>query len=383
MKVAINALAAHGTNHGVGRYVFNLLRGLIEIDDGTEYLVLVQSESAKLFADLPGDRVRLVPFDLSGAVRGLFEHLVLPLWVRKEGVDVYFGTTHVLPLLKTTRQVVVIHDMSWFKVSQHHSSLKRMYFQALIPMALRRADVIVADSDSTRADVIEFRSGAENPPVVVAPLGADARFRPANDAEIDRVRAKFGVTRPYLLNVGVIEPRKNQAGLIRAFRETLLRNPELDVELLIVGSQAIGWKNDEVLALLADPAISDRVRLLSDVDDAELVALMTGCEVFVYPSFYEGFGLPILEAMSCGAPVITSNLSSMPEVGGDAAVYIDPADDESITTAITTLLTDRAQREQRATLGLEQARVFSWAKTAALTAQAFADACRPATEARP
>jgi glycosyltransferase involved in cell wall biosynthesis len=372
MKVVVNALTAHGTEHGVGRYLLNLVAELASSDDGTEYAVLVTSETREAFERATRGKVDIVTRDMPRVVRLLYEHFALPLWLRREHVDVYLGATHVLPLLKTTREVVTIHDMSWFTVGRFHSGAKRLYFRLLIPYSLWRADSVLVDSESTRRDVVAFLGGErEDKQIVSAPLGVDSSFRPALDEEVRAARARFGLGRPFILNVGVIEPRKNQAGLIRAYRKLLEGAASLDTDLVIVGSKVHGWNSEEVFQLADDPMLKGRVHLLGTVVDEELIALMTGCTVFAYPSFYEGFGLPVLEAMACGAPVVTSDISSMPEVGGNAAVYVDPNDVDAIASTLEALLSDERRRDEMSVLGRARAMSFSWRACAEHSIVAF------------
>jgi glycosyltransferase involved in cell wall biosynthesis len=211
--------------------------------------------------------------------------------------------------------------------------------------------------------------------VVATPLGLDAAFRRADDEEIAAARRRYRLQdAPYLMSVGVFEPRKNQAGLVRAFASLVAGDAQLPHRLVLAGSVGLGWRNSQIGRLIDSLGVSERVRILDALPDEQLRQLLSGADAFAYPSFYEGFGLPVLEAMACGVPVVTSNLSSMPEVGGDAPLYADPADVGQIAAALGRVLHDASLRESMVEAGLARAATFTWDACARGTLEAFAAA---------
>jgi len=229
-----------------------------------------------------------------------------------------------------------------------------------VPRSIARADRVLADSEATRADLIELMRVA---PERVEGLysGVAPRFHPqAEPGERERVRDRYGLAgRPYILSVGTIQPRKNIVRLIRAFArmKSVTRRPE---QLLIAGGR--GWLYQDVATEAARHG--DDVRILGFASDADLPALYRGAALFVFPSFYEGFGLPVLEAMACGVPVVCSNASSLPEVAGEAALLIDPHDEAGLAYAMQRALEDEPLRRKMAAGGLEQAAQFTWERAA-------------------
>jgi glycosyltransferase involved in cell wall biosynthesis len=224
------------------------------------------------------------------------------------------------------------------------------------------ADAIVTDSENSRRDIERFFPRARGR-VTVAPLAAHPRFRRLEGAEAASAVAGHGVARPFVLYVGTLEPGKNVARVIRAFDAVAADRPGL--ELVVIGDR--GWLYEPILAEARAARHADRIRLLGHLPDDEVVAFLNQCEAFVFPSLYEGFGLPPLEAMACGAPVITSGLSSLPEVVGDAALVVDPLSESGIAAAMARVLSDPGLARGLREAGLAQAAKFSWRRTAELT----------------
>jgi glycosyltransferase involved in cell wall biosynthesis len=242
----------------------------------------------------------------------------------------------------------------------------RLLLNTLIPLAVRRAAGVLTGSESTRSDLIEL-FGADPDRVAVTPYAADPMFTPMpRTAAQDWVRSRLGVPAPYVLAVGVLQPRKNLPRLLRAYAAL---GSEFPHRLVIVGKQ--GWDDTELRTAASGLGEARAPVFTGYVEDADLRPLYAGADVFAYPSLYEGFGLPPLEAMACGTPVITGNTSSLPEVVGDAAITVNPYDESEIAMALRRMLGDDALRSRLACLGLAQAASFSWARTAAETVRAY------------
>ncbi len=279
--------------------------------------------------------------------------------------DVWHFTNYVAPPVRKPF-VLSILDLSFVTHPEYTEPKNLEYLRKFVPDSLARAAQVVAISDATREAVLkEFKLPAAK--VTTTPLAANPVYGKAvPDEEISRIRAKYGIDRDYVLAVGTLEPRKNLKNLLLAFAAMRRNTTE---QLVVAGGH--GWLFDETEALLKKLGLGNRVILTGYVPDRELPALYQGAKVFVFPSHYEGFGLPILEAMMGGTPVISSNTSSMPEVGGTAALYFDPSDTKGLRLAIERVLGDEALRERLGEAGKEQAARFSWEETARKTLGAY------------
>jgi glycosyltransferase involved in cell wall biosynthesis len=287
--------------------------------------------------------------------------------------DVLFAPNFVPPPTRARRLVVTVHDLA-FKRYPETAPHGTRWWLARLDQTLARATRIIAVSESTRRDLLEqYRTDPHR--VVAIPLGVDRSvFRPARPEEVAAVRARFGLDGPYLLYLGGIEPRKNLPNLLAAFAAVQPR----DLRLVIAGA-GVEW-NPEGTDLLTRALqrlptdVHGRVRRTGYVSEPDKVSLLSGAEAFLYPSLYEGFGLPVLEAMACGTPVVTSDVSSLPEVAGDAAVLVDPADPEAIAAGVGRVLSDGSLRERLRIAGLERAGRFTWEETARRTAAVLREA---------
>ena len=343
MRIGVDARAAAEVPAGRGRYVRELLSALAALeDDGTRYRLYAR----EAWGELPGDRFAWV-------LRGLPD----PVWhawaagAASRSCGAFLSTNSYLTawLTRIPTAVVVYDLVPWVDPVNAQARAARIE-RATIGGAVRRADAFLCISEATRRDLVaRFPAAADRSRVV--PLAADPRFAAPG------APASLGV--PYVLGVGTLEPRKNLVRLIEAWA-ALPRTVRGDHVLALVGPT--GWDVDATLA--AAHARPDDVRLLGFVSDEELAAMYAGATAFAYPSTYEGFGLPVLEAMAAGAPVVTSSVSSLPEVAGEAAVLVDPYDVRAIRDALAAVLADPAQREALRARGRERAAAFSWERTA-------------------
>ncbi len=301
--------------------------------------------------------------------RILWEQLQAPRLVRRLGIDLLHGFAYALPIAVTIPTVVTVHDLTFIRFPRAFPRSKQQYLARMTALSCHRARVVIADSRATARDLQSLLQVPAEKIEVIYP-GVDERYRPLPPEEVDAYRQKKGWPARFLLMVGTLEPRKNHQGLIEAYaiyRERA-RQP---LPLLIGGGK--GWHYQQIFARVQTLGLEDHVRFLGFVPWEDLPWLYNAATLFLYPSRYEGFGLPVAEAMRCGLPVITSTASSLPEVAGDAAMTIDPADPEALARAI--LLVTETEPERLSSMrerGLIQARSFGWERTALQTARVYA-----------
>jgi glycosyltransferase involved in cell wall biosynthesis len=365
MRIAINALAMKRELHGVGNYIRNLVWAFSRVDSENEYFIFGSSEN---LCHLEGLRrqfhIELAPNN--PVLRVAWEQTVLPLRLSRIRADVYHGPAFVAPLMKTCGQVVTIHDMTSRLVPERHPLHRRLYMRAMIPAAIRRSDRVIADSESTKRDILDFE-WAEEERICVVHLGVDGRFERVRDRKnLAEIREKYRLPREFILFVGAIEPRKNVETLVDAYLADSLSDR---FDLVLAGS--LGWGYSGLMQKLAVSRVKGCIRMPGYIDDTDLPSLYTAAAAFVYPSLCEGFGLPVLEAMACGAPVITSCVSSLPEVAGEAAILVDPTDMGALASALQRVLKDRELQEELSRRGQERAKLFTWDQTAKKTLEVY------------
>ncbi len=356
MRIAIDARKLH--DFGIGTYVRNLLRQLARQDQATDYVVLCRPQDREYVAEL-GANLRAVPE--SAPPYSVREQYRLPLVLTRERITLFHAPHYVLPLLTPCRSVVTIHDCIHLMFPQYlPNRLAYAYARTVLWAAVRRSDRILTVSETSKRDILRFFN-VSAAKVEVIPNGIDDRFNRVPSAdEVARVRERYQLHDPFLLYAGNIKPHKNLERLIAAFH--LVRQRGFDqLKLLIIGNEVS--KYPTLRHTVHHHKLHTQVRFLGFVPDQMLAILYRLADVFVFPSLYEGFGLPPLEAMASGTPVVTSNVSSLPEVVGDAALLVDPYDPGSIADAIERLLTDPALRADLAARGLVRARAFSWERS--------------------
>jgi glycosyltransferase involved in cell wall biosynthesis len=356
MRIGIDATALPLQLFGAGNYIVNLTQALLRLDKANEYVVFAKPDHAVLFAGL---NAQLVSVPLVNRIhRIIWEQSWLPVLTRTHRLDVLHSPHYTMPLLKACPTLVTCHDMSFYLYPQTHLLYKKVFFRAMIPLAARRADALIAISESTRQDLLRL---IKPPcPVFTVSYGIAPYFQPAPEAEKLQARRKFDLPEKFILYVGNLEPRKNLPNLLRAFAGLIQQG--LPHDLVLAGSR--GWKDNEIFTLINELALVGRVKFPGYIPQTELPAVYSLADTFAYPSLYEGFGLPVLEAMACGTPVITSNISSMPEVMGGAGILIDPNSVDELAKALFRVLTDQSLRATLATAGLARAKLFSWERAA-------------------
>ncbi len=282
------------------------------------------------------------------------------------GAALFHATEHLLLPLRSVPTVLTVHDLIFRRYPQHHKPLNRWYLNATMPLFCRRADHIIAVSEQTKRDVMAAY-GVPADKITVIYEAADARFRPQPPDVVAAARNRYRLPERYLLFVGTLEPRKNLIRLLAAFER--LHAMRLTDALVIVGKR--GWLYDEFFARLEASPAKRAVIFPGWVDDADLPALYAGSQALAFPSEFEGFGLPVLEAMACGTPVVCSSTSSLPEVAGDAALLVDPLDVDALTAALSRVLGEPEFAAEMRQRGLRQAAHFSWAQAAQRTLEVY------------
>jgi glycosyltransferase involved in cell wall biosynthesis len=283
------------------------------------------------------------------------------------GVGLFHATDHLLPKLTRARSVFTLHDIAYLSFPEHHLPRNRFYLRTMMPRFLRRADRIIAVSESTRRDAL--RSYPIDPEkIVVIPEGVEPRFRPdVPPDDLIRVRRRYALPERFVLSVGTIEPRKNYPTLVEAYAALRSRHPQ--VGLVIAGSR--GWLYERFFEQVRSLGLGESVVFTDHVADEDMPALLNAAEVFAFPSEFEGFGLPPLEAMACGLPVACSNAASLPEVVGDAGLLLSPRDVGAWVGALDRLLGDAPLRADLRAKGLARARRFSWDTAAERTLEVY------------
>jgi glycosyltransferase involved in cell wall biosynthesis len=275
--------------------------------------------------------------------------------------DIFHATEHLLPPMRTQKSVFTIHDLIFRFFPEYHLPLNRWYLSLMLPRFMRRADAIIAVSENTRRDVSRLM-GIPSEKIQVIYEGVHPCFHPIRDAdEIARVCEKYRVPEKFILYLSTIEPRKNVVGLVQAFH-ALLAQDATTPDLVIAGRK--GWLYQPVFQHVHDLGLESRVHFTDWIEEVDAPTLISAAEMFVYPSLYEGFGLPPLEAMACGTPLICSNAASLPEVVGDAALLVNPKSVNEISAAMSRVLSDAALRDEMRAKGIARAAQFTWERAA-------------------
>jgi glycosyltransferase involved in cell wall biosynthesis len=384
LRIGIDYTSAAHQGAGIGRLTRNVVGVLAQIDTVNRYTLLVQGRELPPDGPCPPDSLHPLTASQKGlrnAASGIrndnftevrtwigerwwtriWHRLHMPLcveWIVGQ-VDLFHGPDFTLPPLKPgTKAIVTVHDLSYLQLPHCFKPALLDYLVDNVPRAVGRADWVLADSTSTRRDVIERLQVPEDKVSVLYP-GVERRFRPITDAQtLAGTRQKYGLPMRFVLSVGTVQPRKNYERLVQAF--SLLQAQ--DTSLVIVGGK--GWPYERLFQQVQDLGLRDRVCFAGYVEDVDLPAVYNLACAFVFPSLYEGFGIPPLEAMACGVPVIAADNSSLPEVVGDAGLLIDAQDTEALAHALSQLLGDSALCQKLVDRGLARAKQFTWERAA-------------------
>lgn len=377
MTFYLDVSAAVHRRAGLGRYAESLARALVCAQPDRYALFYNQERGIEPLTGLEHVPARTVtlgykPWRMLVWIGQLgrvgFDRLV-------PGAELFHATEHLLLPLRTVPTVLTVHDLIFRHLPAHHKPLNRWYLNLAMPLYCRRAMHVVTISKCTARDLVSAY-GVPKEKITVVPEAADPRFHPQPLDTVTAVRARYGLPVRYLLFVGTIEPRKNLTRLLAAFE--IVHTDGLTDGLVIAGRR--GWLCDDFFAALERSSARDAVILPGYVPDEDLPSIYAGAQALVFPSLYEGFGLPVLEAMACGTPVLASRASSMPEVGGRAASYFDPTSVEEMADNVRHLLRDNALKEEMQIEGLAQAAHFSWKKAAAETEAVYSAVLRGRVE---
>lgn len=363
MILGYDATTLVGHISGVGYYTYRLMQSLGD-GVGRGLVDRVVAFSNRPLSVSPGAGIELYERRRLG-VRSAWMQLVLPGILREVRPDLVHFTNYLAPLVGDTPYVVSFHDMSLSIVPECHTLKKRLLTSSLIPFVARRAARILTPSESTRRDVVRLLS-IDPARVGVVPYAASEVFRPPSEGP-GRLLERYGVSPPYFLYVGTLEPRKNLPRALRAFARAL---PSLPGFTFVLAGQK-GWKYADVLAEAARPELKGRVLIEGYVPEEDLPLLYGHATAVVYPSLYEGFGFPVVEAMACGTPVLTARSSSLTEIAEGAAVLVGPLDEDAMVEGFVALGTDPALRADLRAKGLARAATFSWERTARETAAVY------------
>ena len=360
---------------GVGQYSSNLIKNLQYIDSSNTYEFFFTGikdvYNFNLYKQVLGLNIRNVkiPNKVLNLLSSFTGKTLLPL-------DIFLGSPDIIhslaPLIflsgvSKSKLIVTVHDLTFLVHPETHIPIT-LEINKTIHKTLKSADAIIADSMATKKDIIRL-IGINEKKIYVIPLAAREEFKPVNNKfVINEAKKKFHINGSYIIFLGSLEPRKNIVRLLKAYSD-LKSKKKIKEKLVIVGQK--GWLYNPIFSEVRANKIESDVIFTDYIPTSDVVKLINGAKLLIYPSIYEGFGLPILEAMACGTPVITSNISSMPEAGGDAAYYINPLNVSSISEGLLTVLNSRSLQRELSKKGLIQARKFSWEKTAKQTLSVY------------
>ncbi len=350
MRIGIDTQSTLGRKTGIGLYTANLLRALRRVAPQHEYVELSWGRTEELRTD---QRLRWQQWELPRRARA-----VRPDVLHVPGFDA--------PLWKPCPVILTVHDLIGLLFPANLPPVSRFYWSRWLPRTIRWADQVIADSEHTRRDLVQLL-GIPAERIEVVYLGVDETLRPLKEqAALEAVRQEYGLPPAIILYVGTIEPRKGLDTLIAAYAASAAEIPH---DLVITGKK--GWYTEPLFRQVEALGLGQRVRFTDYVADEDLPGLYNLADLFVYPSRYEGFGLPPLEAMACGVPVVSSNAASLPEVVGNAALLVPPDDAEALAAAIRRVLDDEALQAEMRARGLERAKRFTWEETARRTAEIY------------
>jgi glycosyltransferase involved in cell wall biosynthesis len=358
MKIAIDV--RKWRDYGIGTYVRNLVRHLARLDRETTYLLFCNAADEAKLRDLAEN---FVPVVESSAGYGVREHLSLPIKLKRLGAELLHSPHYVRPLLCTIPTVVTIHDCIHLLFPQYlPNRMAFRYARFVMGSAIRNSAIVFTVSEASRADILRFYPATDPAKVHVVPNAIDAQLlEDPGEAERARVRERYQIRGRFVMFAGNVKPHKNLERLIRAFALVRGQEGNEDLRLVLIGDDVSRYAS---LRRTADEAgVRQDVRFFGFVPHETLAALYRMATVFAFPSLYEGFGLPPLEAMACGTPVVTSRISSLPEVVGDGALLVDPYSEQEIAHAIARLLDDEDLRRRLVERGLERAASFSWERS--------------------
>ena len=364
MNVGILSWIIDRKRTGVDNYIYNLVKNMIQIGKAEEIsLIHYKKTDDPIYSQVNDIIIPKMPLKLTNTFG-------IPLAIKNADIDILHFPIHwftqISPFFFNPRvkKVLTLHDLTPILFPEMHTRDTAFTWSSTLKLIMNRTDIIIADSVNTKNDCIELLSIPEDK-IRVIHLAADDQFKPLKNIESikENLKNTYNIDFPFILFVGTLEKRKNVPTLIKAFYK--LKKSIVNHKLVIVGG--MGWKYNEIFDLIHEFKLQNDVIFTDYVDEEHLVQLYNAADLFVYPSLYEGFGLPPLEAMACGCPVITTNTSSLPEVVGDAGIMFDPNDVQGLTDAMNKILTTEGLMDELSNKSLKRAKMFSWKKTAQQT----------------
>ena len=367
MRIGIDATALPPDPVGAGNYIIQLVRALAALETEHQFTIFAQRSGRQLIGDLPQHVHWVVVPNLRPAVRLLWEQVRLPGLVKRSAMDLLHSPHYTRPAVLPCGSVVTFHDMTFFLFPELHTRTKRIFFPYAIRQSARHADALVAVSENTRRDAIRILGITPNR-IFTTPSGISKDFHPIKDQTLlEGGRQYYQLPAEFILYVGLIEPRKNIPMLLKAYARLVSQSDP--PPLVLVGR--LGWMYEQVFQLVEQLELTNRVHIKGYIPAQNLPIVYNLAKLFVYPSTYEGFGFPVLEAMACGTPVITTAISAMLDNVGDAGLLIPPQDESALTNAIETLLSDIALRDHLSIVGRLRAAEFTWERTALETLKVY------------
>lgn len=364
MHIGIDA-STIGTQGGPRTYVLNLIDYLLKIDRENEYVIFYNS--GEHLGRFPQAKEVVVPF-ANPATRLFREHLLMAYYYKKERLDIIHNPKSAISLLKPCKTVTTIFDLIPVTNPETEKWMARAYWKVQIPIAARYADFVITSSEFAKKEIIN-RYGTRGDRIKVIPISYNSNCRPIEPGpETEAVKKRYSIPDKYILYVGTIQPRKNISTLIKAY-SSLAKSGRITHKLVITGRK--GWLYDPLFELIKNEGMEEKAIFTGFVPDEELPYIYNRADIFVYLSLFEGFGIPPLEAMACGVPVICSNTTSLPEVAGDAGILVAPTDQKAVEEAILKIIQSPSLREEMREKGLIQAGRFSWERTARETLDVY------------
>ncbi|MGE5473406.1 MAG: glycosyltransferase family 4 protein [Ignavibacteriales bacterium] len=369
MNIAIDLTSIPKKKSGVGRYLYNLIDSLQKIDTENTYYLFIHDDDILGF-NISNPNFKLIDVKSKYLrkvwLRLLWEQFILPGQLKKYKIDLLHSPHYTMPYFSKVKHVVTFHDMSFFIVPKVHNFVKRYLFRVYMWLSVRRAEAIISDSYATLEDIKSILT-VKGANITVVPLGADERF--FDSADVDRNLLKsYGIESEYFLFVGMIDARKNIVRMLKAYN-SLPQEIKDKYKFVICGRK--NWMYEEVFSYFKENNLEKDVIFTDFVRDEDLPNLYRGAKILLYVSIYEGFGLPLVEAMASGLPCITGNISSMKEVAGDAGIKVNPYKENEIKDAIIELINNRDMYNTLVEKGLVQAQKYTWSNCAVKTLEAY------------
>ncbi len=364
-KVGIEAHALGLQQGGNERYAEGLLKGISDINTKDFKFVVFLNNKARVpdfLKENPSFEFEFI--SVNPAKRLLFD---LPAKIKYSGIDLLHTQYHI-PFFTDIPSIITLHDVSYLTHPEFFPKLERLKMKFFMRYSIKKARRIITVSEFSRNEITRMYKNSEKK-ICTVYNGISDEFKPATEKEIQDTLKKYGISAPYILTVSNLQPRKNLKGLIKAFFKILKEKKDFPCKLVIVGKKL--WLYDEIFSEIRNSVFRDKVVITGYLTQHQLVSLYSGAKMFIYVSFYEGFGFPPLEAMACGCPVITSSTSSLPEIAENAAIMVNPKDNEEIANAIRKLYDDRELQNQLRIKGFKQAKKFTWKECAIKTIDVY------------